>query len=62
MLRRVQVVFEILVDDRRKIDLLDPSNWSLVLIDKDNEILIYDVELNRRGEKSWQPIVRIKDR
>ena len=62
MIRRVQVTFEVLIDDRRPVDLLDPTNWSLVIIDVVNEKLIHDTDLKRRGEKTWQPTVRIKDR
>jgi len=62
MIRRVRVVFEIYIDDRRGIDLLDHTNWSLVIIDDAKSKLIYDTQLKRKGETTFRPSITILDK
>jgi len=61
MLRRVQITFEIVIDDRRTIEILDHAIWSLLILNKEKKKVILDTELKMRGEKTYQPSVSILD-
>jgi len=59
MLYRVQVVFEIVIDSKRKVDLLSTNDWSLLIMVEDRSKLILDGNLNRPGEESYHPTITL---
>lgn len=61
MIKKVRVSILIEVDDNRGIDLLDPTNYNLVLLDPNQKSIIFDVDLKRKGEGAYRPRVRIEN-
>ncbi|CAB4153319.1 hypothetical protein UFOVP621_95 [uncultured Caudovirales phage] len=59
MIKKVRVSILIEVDENRGIDLKDPTNYNLVLLDHDS--IIFDVDLKRKGEGAYRPRVRIEN-
>lgn len=47
------------IDDDRGIDLAEPSNWNVMLLDEVNNATYLDVDLRREGEMSFRPKVTI---
>jgi hypothetical protein len=59
MIKKVRVSILVEVDENRGIDLLDPTNYNLVLLDHDS--IIFDIDLKRKGEIAYMPRVRIEN-
>jgi len=57
MIRIVEISMTLYVDDSRDIDLTDTVNWNVVLIDRVNDQVILDTELDLPGEKSFEPSI-----
>lgn len=57
MIKHVRIVTVLKVDDDRDIDLEDPCNWNITLLDPETNEIIFDVNLNRKGETCWMPEV-----
>lgn len=57
MIRIVEISMTLHVDDSRDIDLTDTVNWNVVLIDRVNDQVILDTELDLPGEESFQPSI-----
>jgi hypothetical protein len=59
MIKKVRVSILIEVDDSRGIDLLNPSSYNLTMLSSDG--LIFDIDLDRKGEEAFRPKVRIEN-
>jgi hypothetical protein len=59
MIRIVEISMTLCVDDSRDIDLTDTVNWNVVLIDRVNDQVILDTELDLPGEQSFQPSISV---
>jgi hypothetical protein len=59
MIKKVRVSMLLYVDEDRGIDLTNPNNWSVGLLDTRRDDLILDVNLNREGEASFKPKITI---
>jgi len=59
MIRIVTITMVLHIDDSRDIDLGDKTNWNVVLLDKENNQVILDTELDLPGEQSFQPDIII---
>lgn len=55
MIRKIEIAMILFVEDSRGIDLTDTSNWSVALIDVDNGQIIFDSQLDKKGERSYRP-------
>jgi hypothetical protein len=58
MIKKVRMTMLLYIDDDRDIDLADTSNWNVVLLDTKTGTLIFDVDLDRYGEQSFNPKLR----
>ena len=59
MIKRVKVSMILLVDSDRGIDLTNPNNWNVGLVDTRRNEVILDVDLKREGEASFKPKITI---
>jgi hypothetical protein len=59
MIKKVRVSMLLYVDEDRGIDLNNPNNWSVGLLDTRRDDLILDVHLQREGEASFRPKITI---
>jgi hypothetical protein len=58
MIKKVRMTMLLYIDDDRDIDLTDTSNWNVALLDIKTGALIFDVDLDRYGEQSFNPKLR----
>lgn len=58
MIKKVRMTMLLYIDDNRDIDLADTSNWNVALLDTKTGTLIFDVDLDRYGEQSFNPKLR----
>jgi len=59
MLKRIRITQVLIVDDARGIDLENPSNFNVTILDKENDEVIFDTQLKRPGEKSYRPRIQV---
>jgi len=59
MLKRVRITQVLIVNDSRGIDLENPNNFNVTLLDKANEEVIFDTQLKLEGEKAYRPRVQV---
>jgi len=59
MLKRVRITQVLIVSDSRGIDLENPNNFNVTLLDKANEEVIFDTQLKLEGEKAYRPRVQV---
>jgi hypothetical protein len=59
MIKRVRITSIILVDDERGLDINNPNTYNITLLDRENDDVIFDVQLKRKGEKAFRPEVLV---
>ena len=59
MIKKVRISMLLYVDEDRGIDLTNPNNWCVGLVDSRRDDLILDVHLRREGETSFKPKITI---
>lgn len=59
MIKRVRITAIILVDDERGLDINNPDIYNITLLDEENDAVIFDTQLKRKGEKTFRPEVLV---
>jgi hypothetical protein len=59
MIKRVRITAIILVDDERGLDINNPDIYNITLLDEENDDVIFDTQLKRKGEKTFRPEVLV---